>query len=189
MPRGGKVAGELIGQNGNAGLRLQLLHWPSGVSPEESLVSWATTRPLPKRFSTTSGWLFRTRAMTCTLPSFGRQPIFLKRIVVVDHDERQETVAPAGEDLEERVRGHFHVGRIAAVHELGGQLERRGEEALPVVVKAIVVEAAVGIGADEERDATAVADVVFERCELIVGQPRHIEQADGRLLVELFGVG
>ena len=71
LPCGGEVADKLVRKHREGGLRLQLLQLPSGVSPDESLVSCATTRPLPNFFSTTSGWLFRSRAMTCTLPSFG----------------------------------------------------------------------------------------------------------------------
>src|SRR5262245_13222614 len=55
--------------------------------------------------------------------------------------------------------------------------------------KSFVVEAAIGVGADEERDAPSAPDVVLERSDFVISQTGHIEQINGRLLVKLFGVG
>ena len=41
--------------------------------------------------------------MTCVLPSVGGCQSSCKRIEIVDHQQRQKTVAPAGEDLEQRM--------------------------------------------------------------------------------------
>ena len=70
-----------------------------------------------------------------------------------------------------------------------GSLSGAGKRPSLFLIETIVVEGAIGVRADEKRDAAAAADVVFERGQLVVGQSRHIEQANGRLLVELLGIG
>ena len=87
--------------------------------------------------------------------------------------------------------GHFDVRRRLAVkvQELSRQLERRGKQALAVAIQPVVVERAVGIGADKKRHAAAVADIIFERRQFIVRQSRHIQQAHGGLLTQPLGVG
>ena len=109
-------------------------------------MSCATTRPLPNFFSMTSGWLFRTRAMTCTRAVFGRLPVILERVVVVDHNDRQETVAPAGEDLEKWVLRDLHVGRRSPrSRSCVGNLSGAGKMPCLIVIETIVVEGAIGI--------------------------------------------
>src|SRR5262245_60499452 len=79
-----------------------------------------------------------------------RLPIILNGVVIVDHENGQESVPPAGENLEDRVLRYLYVGRGVTFHELRGQLERRGKQALLVVEEAVVVKAAVGVCSDEK---------------------------------------
>src|SRR5262249_13394367 len=98
----------------------------------------------------------------------GRLPIFLKGIVIVHHQHGQKTVSPTAEDLEQRVLSDLNVGRVTPIHELGRPKQWRRKQAFLVMEKTIVVERAVGVRASEKRNAAAVADVVFQRYELIV---------------------
>ena len=66
--------------------------------------------------------------------------------------------------------GHGQIGhvRVSFIEELRGQLQGHGEKSFAVAVEARVVEAAIGIGADEEGCAAAVLDVRLQSRQFVI---------------------
>ena len=109
------------------GLRAQLFQVGAAV------VKKATTRPLPKLRSTTSGAPLRSRATTRTVESAaGRQPFRHGEIPLHRHG-LQERVPLGGEDAEDEVPVDLHVGgRLEAIDQQFGLSAQSGTGNSPV---------------------------------------------------------
>ena len=86
--------------------------------------------------------------------------------------------------------GHFDVGRVAAIHELRGQLERRGEKAFAVVDTADRCKKCDRCRRPT-KNATPPPSRTYASSAVSSSSAKrgHIEQTNGRLLVELLGIG
>ena len=140
----------------------------------------------------TSGLLSRVRAMTstaCWLPGF--QPS-ATLAVAVDLHAADQRVRFALKEREDRMVGQLQV-RLARIERRAAastsSAQRRGQQALAVLVERLVVIAGVDVRAGEDRQAAAALHVGFERFRRAAVQPRHVEQIDRRIAVERFQRG
>ena len=109
--------------------------------------------------------------------------------VAVHRHQTDEGIPLAQKDPEDGVVHDLEIGNFLE-HFVGQQLtslQRQGEEALAVPIKAFGVEAGVDVLSDKDADSAAGTQIRLEILDRSVVEPRHVEQVDGPVPCQVFG--